>query len=45
MTIVNHKTTNAEVIVKLGNYYGDNLKITWDNAKNKGVTLEKVSTS
>ena len=40
MTIKNHKSTEAEVIVKLTTYYGDNLRITWNTP---GVELEKVT--
>jgi len=29
LTISNHKSIKAEIVVELNNYYGDNVKFTW----------------
>ena len=30
MTITNHKDTPVEIELNIGNYYGDNMKLTWN---------------
>lgn len=42
ITIWNHKSTSAEIVVELSSYYSDNLKIT---VNSRGDTFEKVTSS
>lgn len=41
ITITNHKEINAEVEVRLNQYYGDNLKVQWQTS-GLAVTKESV---
>ena len=40
MTISNHKDIQAEIVVEINNYYGDNNKFTWTT---QGLNVEKVN--
>ena len=42
MTISNHKDIQAEIVVEINNYYGDNNKFTWTT---QGLNVQKVSAS
>lgn len=34
MTISNHKSIEAEIVVEINNYYGDNVRFTWTTPLN-----------
>lgn len=42
ITIWNHKSNSAEIVVELNSYYGDNLRIT---VNSPGESFEKVTSS
>ena len=39
MTISNHKSIEAEIVVEINNYRGDNVRFTWTNPQ----SVERVS--
>jgi hypothetical protein len=41
MTISNHKSIEAEIVVEINNYRGDNVRFTWTNPQ----SVEKISAS
>jgi hypothetical protein len=42
LSIRNHKNVDAEIVVEINNYRGDNVKFTWLSNE---VLVEKVSSS
>lgn len=42
LTIFNHKSIKAEIVVEIRNYRGDNVRFNWNT---QGLNVEKVSAS